>query len=187
MEEWKDIKEFEGLYQVSNYGRVKSLKRILNDGRIWEERVMKTPLSAGYPSVSLRKNNIYVRERVHRLVGKTFLKGYQEKYCINHIDGIKTNNHFSNLEWCTYKENSMHAFINNLNDVINNTRYINMKPTVQLSLNNEFIRIFDSAKEAAKFVKCPIQNITRVCRGGRKSARGFIWKYLKDYENKRSI
>ena len=110
MEEWRDIKGFEGLYQVSNYGRIKSLKRILIDGRIWYERIMKTPLSAGYPSISLRKDNTYFKERVHRVVGKTFIEGYQENYCINHINGIKTDNHISNLEWCTYSENSKHAY-----------------------------------------------------------------------------
>ena len=183
MEEWRDIKEFEGLYQVSNYGRIKSLKRILIDGRIWYERIMKTPLSAGYPSISLRKDNTYFKERVHRVVGKTFIEGYQENYCINHINGIKTDNHISNLEWCTYSENLKHARDTGLNNILIKLKEINMKPTVQLSLNNEFIKIFNSAREASEFVKCPIQNITRVCRGERKSARGFIWKYLKNYEN----
>lgn len=187
MEIWKNIKNFENLYQVSNYGRIKSLKRTLTDGRIWEERIMKTPLSSGYPSVSLRKDNVYFKIRVHTIVGHHFLKGYKKGYCINHIDGIKTNNHFQNLEWCSNADNIKHAYTNKLSNAVDIMKESNSKSTVQLDLNNNLIQIFDSAKDAAEFINCPLQTITRVCRGERKSARGFIWKYLKEYENKKSI
>jgi hypothetical protein len=186
MEIWKNIENFEGFYQVSNKGRVKSLNRKLADGRTWNERIMKTPLSAGYPSVSLRLNNVYLKERVHRLVGKAFVKDYKLGYIINHIDGNKLNNNHTNLEWCTHKHNVNHAFSTGLNNALDKMHETNQKKTVQLDLKNNLIKIYDSAKEAAKAVNCPIQNITRVCRGGRNSARGFKWCYLTDYENRKN-
>jgi hypothetical protein len=183
MEIWKDIKGLEGLYQVSNHGRIKSLKRKLIDGRVWEERIMKTPLSSGYTSVAFRVNNKYFKERVHRLVGFAFLEGYKPGYLINHKDGNKLNNHFSNLEWCDSAHNANHAFITGLNKGIKAMIKINNKKTVQLDFQGNLIQIYDSAKEAAKKINCPIQNITRVCRKERKSARGYKWMYLIDYEN----
>jgi hypothetical protein len=186
MEIWKDIKNFEGLYQVSNLGRVKSLKRELTDGRIWEERILKTPLSSGYPCVSLRLNNVYYKERVHRLVGHAFVNGYQDKYTINHKDGDKTNNEYSNLEWCSLSENIKHALRTGLNNAPAKMHEANQKKTVQLNLNNQVLKVYDSARDAALAVNCPIQNITRVCRGERNSARGYKWIYLVDYEEQNS-
>lgn len=186
MEIWKNIEGFDGLYQVSNKGRVKSLNRKLADGRIWNERIMKTPLSAGYPTVSLRLNNVYVRERVHRLVGKAFVEGYKPEYVINHIDGNKLNNHYTNLEWCNHKNNLNHAFSTGLNNALDRMHETNQKKTVQLDLNGNLIKIHESAKHAAESVNCPIQNITRVCRGERNTARGYKWCYLINYENKNS-
>lgn len=187
MEIWKPIIHLTTDYAISNYGRVKSLERKLIDGRIWKERIIKPVLSQGYYSVTLRVNNLYVKERVHRLVGFTFLEGYQEKYVINHKDGNKLNNHISNLEWCTYKHNLKHAINTGLNNGIKKMHEANLKKTVQLNLDGTVIKIYESAKDAAKAVKCPIQNITRVCRKERNTARGYKWCYLKDYENRTSI
>ena len=186
MEIWKNIKDLEGLYQVSNLGRVKSLCRQLVDGRVWKERIMQTPISSGYPSVSLRINNSYIKERVHRLVGQAFVEGYKKGLVINHIDGNKLNNEASNLEWCTFSENLKHAHKTGLNKAPSKMHQANQKKTVQLNLNNELIKIYDSAKDAAKEVNCPIQNITRVCRGDKNTARGYKWVYLKDYEKQNS-
>ena len=184
MEIWKTITQSNDNYLISNYGRVKSLERKLNDGRVWQERIMKPKLSSGYPAVSLRVDNTYVTERVHRLVGFAFLDGYKKGYVINHKDGNKLNNHVSNLEWCTQKHNMQHARSTGLNNAPQRMHEANCKKTVQLDSENNIIKIYDSAKDAAIAVNCPIQNITRVCRKERNSARGYRWMYLEDYENR---
>jgi len=109
---WKDIVGYEGFYQVSNYGRFRSLDRLIN-GR-WHpypilgcniKPVIKT---TGYSQVGLQKNGKQKVVLAHILVAKHFILNPFNKKCVNHIDCNKTNNHFSNLEWVTYKENSMH-------------------------------------------------------------------------------
>ena len=96
-EVWKDIKGYEGLYQISNYGRVYSVKRKI---------VRKQKLVKGYLVVGLNKNNVAKTLSVHRLVAMHFINNEESKEEVNHIDEVKTNNHVSNLMWCTPKENS---------------------------------------------------------------------------------
>ena len=109
---WKDISSFEGLYQISNLGRVKSLekKRGRNLGVIIPEIIMKLSLSKrGYPRVQLQKNKFKKTIEVHKLVAGAFIENKYNKPQINHIDGNKKNNHVNNLEWCTNNENQKHA------------------------------------------------------------------------------
>ena len=104
MEIWKDIKGYEGLYQVSNEGRIKSMK----SGR-WKttERILKNSLMKnGYTRVNLCKDGVYEAKDVHRLVAETFIPNIDNKPCIGHQDCDKTNNNISNLYWCTYVENN---------------------------------------------------------------------------------
>lgn len=105
---WKDIDGYDGLYQVSNLGHVKSFRR----GR---ERILKaSPNSNGYPKVSLGKcNNTFV----HRLVATAFVPNPDDKPEVNHINGDKSDNRAVNLEWCTPSENTQHAFTTGLNSV----------------------------------------------------------------------
>jgi len=110
---WKDIIGFEGLYQISNYGRVRSLTRTVVEktgksytlqGRIMKVRVNK---KTNYHQACLRKDGKYHYLYIHRLVAQAFLKGEGEE--VNHIDCNKGNNYFENLEWCSRLENSNHA------------------------------------------------------------------------------
>lgn len=103
-EKWKDIIGYEGYYQVSNHGRVKSLSRYKRSERIRKFFKSKT----GYLSVNLRKDNIANTFYVHRLVAMHFLNG-DFNLTVNHKDGNKQNNHVDNLEWCTKGENNSHA------------------------------------------------------------------------------
>lgn len=108
---WKDINGYEGLYQISDSGDVKSIYHQGQDGRIVQERLLKPcPVGKGYLSVCLRKNGKTKREYIHRLVGENFVDNPDKFPVINHIDGDKHNNQFSNLEWVTYSDNNQHAY-----------------------------------------------------------------------------
>lgn len=112
---WKDIKGYEGYYQVSNFGKVKSLDRVqinsLGYKRKLIGRILKPSLRQGYPRIILAKDGDIKHINIHRLVAKHFVKNnnIEENNCVNHIDGNKENNHCSNLEWITSLENSSHA------------------------------------------------------------------------------
>lgn len=115
---FKDIIGYEGLYQVSNIGRVKSLKRIgkgrgLNIGfaeRIFNEKILKPQLTNKYYSVMLSKNGKIKLMKIHRLVLTAFKENKENKSQVNHIDGNKLNNNIENLEWCTVSENITHSY-----------------------------------------------------------------------------
>lgn len=107
--EWRDVVGFEGRYKVSEFGEIYSCLT---------SRTMKTPLKNGYPFLLLldtegKRHNSYV----HRVVAEAYLEADPEKTCVNHIDGIKTNNHYTNLEYCTLPENVEHALTTGLMSV----------------------------------------------------------------------
>lgn len=116
---WKPIPNFEGLYEVSNLGRVKRLDKYINcrnyKKRLLKEKIMK-PIRHrdGYNYVRLYNNKKIKIVSVHRLVAETFISNLENKSQINHIDGNKTNNNVNNLEWVTPKENIQHAIKNGL-------------------------------------------------------------------------
>ena len=116
IETWKDIKGYEGLYQVSNLGRVKSLERyrtsMLKNQKQTKinERILRGNVRKGYVSVVLSKQGFSKGFNVHRLVATAFIPNNEGGHYINHIDGNKQNNIVSNLEWCTCSENAKHAY-----------------------------------------------------------------------------
>lgn len=106
MEIWKDIKDYEGLYQVSNIGRVRRLKGYYcKNDKIIKSRYDKD----GYLQICLSKNNKTKFFRVHRLVACAFIDNLENKLYINHINGIKDDNRVENIEWCTASENQKHC------------------------------------------------------------------------------
>lgn len=182
-EVFRDVLGYEGLYQVSNYGRVKSLERknIFYCGlrkkhleRPTKEKILNYNKSnRGYLQVCLTKDGKSKTYTVHRLVAKAFLPNVKNKKQVNHIDGNKENNSIDNLEWVTSSENNKHAFITGLN------KPHNMRKVNQYNLQGNFIKQWNSITDFLKENNLNLKNsnITTCCKGKRKNAYGFIWKY----------
>ena len=113
-ERWIDIREFEGIYQISNLGRIKSVERYKVIRGIKTkvfEKIMKTQISrAGYKHIRLCKNSKKYDLMIHRLVAEAFCKKPEGKNYVDHIDGVKTNNNYKNLEWVSMAENNQRAY-----------------------------------------------------------------------------
>lgn len=177
VEFWKDIPEYEGLYQASNYGRVKSLSRYYKTGRggiqLLPERILKaSPDTNGYPGVLLCKNGKQKRYSVHRLIAITFLPKFSLEYTqINHKDENKSNNRVENLEWCTA------AYNNRFGERLQKVSRVNSKAVLQFSLEGTLLATYQSATEAAKKLNTWQGIISDACRGKQKTAYGFVWKY----------
>lgn len=179
VEIWKDIPGYEGYYQVSNTGKVKSLERISvrNNGKSEDvkchlrERMLNIQTQAqGYSQVVLSKNGSRKTFRLHALVAKLFVENPFKKKYINHIDGNKKNNKASNLEWVTAKENMAHAYKTGL---INHYK----RKVLQLDENNNVLNKFSSLKEAAECVGGSKCGICDACKGRRVRSYGYKWKY----------
>ena len=181
---WKDVKGFEGLYQVSSFGRVKSLsKRFFvsnqfgktNKIRITKERILRPQLNKyGYLCVTLCKNGIHTLSVVHRLVAKTFIENKNNHVCINHKDENKMNNCVDNLEWCTVKYNQ------NYGTIKERVSYAQSIDIIQCDINGDFIKRWHGINKASRELKINHSNIISCCQGKRKTAGGYIWRYADD-------
>lgn len=179
---WKDIKGYEGIYQVSNLGKVKSL----NYKRGKHEKEIKQALnSRGYLEVGLFNGKVKTH-RVHRLVAQTFIPNPENKDEVNHIDGNKKNNTVNNLEWNTSKENIHHAWENKLICFSKESRkkagISRQKPCLQYDKNNHLIKRWDSLKQASKELGICKSTISMCLNGRYETAGGYVWKF--DIKNK---
>lgn len=168
---WKDAHNFEGLYQVSNLGRIKNSK-----GLIMKQRISKD----GYVRIALFKNGKYKVTYVHILVAIAFIPNPHNKKEVNHIDANKSNNVVTNLEWVTRSENHYHAVKMGLKPIcptIGKHGKDNpcTKPVYQYDLSGKFIKKWSSRDEAANYYHCKPNSISRCMNGVRKSCKGYIW------------
>lgn len=172
MEIWKDIKDYEGLYQVSNYGNVRSL--IKRTGSIIILKPDKT--QSGYFRVTLCKNYERKRYMVHRLVAEAFIPNPNNLPQVNHKDENKTNNRLDNLEWCTPKYNINYGTcIKRFSEKMINNKKIS-KIVIQFTKCGEFINEYPSVSECGRN-GFNIGAVAACCRGILKSHKGYIWKY----------
>lgn len=179
VEIWKPVVGFEGLYEVSNFGRVRSLKRNTTSGKIMTNEVNHK----GYCRVTLTKNNKWKHFSVHRLVAEAFIQNPQNKSQINHIDGNKSNNSVENLEWCTASENQIHARLMGLNSIgMNNEMF--SKPVEMYSILGLYLYTFKSIADAERHTGINHRAISSCCKHktGYKTAGGFVWEYTKGDE-----
>ena len=161
MEEiWKDKKDYEGHYQVSNCGRVKSIK-------FGKERILKPQKNtSGYLCVTLCKNNNQCQFEVHRLVAEVFLPNPNNYKEVNHKNEIKTDNRVENLEWCDRKYNQNYG-----------TRTEKCsKKVYQYTLDGKFVKEWKSTAECGRN-GYNYGNVAACCRGKLKKYKNFIWKY----------
>jgi hypothetical protein len=190
MEIWKDIPGTNGLYEVSNLCRVKSIDRIThvkyNNGTIrskkYKGRIIKTPLiNTGYQHFYCWIDGKSTCFLLHRAVALAFIPNPENKPDINHIDGIKSNCVLSNLEWCTHSENMQHAVRTGLR-LPNNLDKIgclspNAKVVLQFTKSGEFIKKWPCVVEAAEALGLYKSGISCCALGKAKSCGNFIWKY----------
>jgi hypothetical protein len=151
MEIWKDIKGYEGRYQISSLGRVKSLISYFGT----KEKIMKgQPVWTGYLRVCLVKDGKSKMHTIHRMVAEAFIPNPENKPIVNHIDGNITNNRVDNLEWVTYAENSNKSKNVTTSDRWNSTRVIDSNGN-----------IFDSYREAGRYYGISPNTIKNDCIG----------------------
>lgn len=169
-EVWNKIFNFED-YQVSNLGRIKSLKNN-------KEKLLKKYRNIyGYETVHLLNNKVKKVFQVHRLVAQTFIPNLENKQQVNHINGIKTDNRVENLEWCTAKENVAHAQSVLKRDYSKGIEITHLKSQKKVIRSDG--KIYNSIKEAKKDLNNKNAHIVEACQGKLKKTCGYGWQYYK--------
>lgn len=178
MEIWKDVVGYEGLYQVSNEGRVKTL----NYKRTGTERIMRHETDKwGYFKLSLYKNGKMKSVRVHRIVAQAFIPNPQNLATVNHKNEIKTDNRVENLEWLSDYDNRMYGTRLARISIANKGKFVNRKDqsktVLQFTKEGEFVAEFPSLKEVERQLGFNFGNLSNCCRGKIKHSYGYVWKY----------
>lgn len=160
-----DFKDYfiteDGKVISTKHGKTAELKAVVCSG-------------TGYPLVTLvKEGNVRKNKRIHRLLAEAYIPNPLNKTHVNHKDGVKTNNHLSNLEWCTPQENAQHAADTGL------FNYETTKVVIEQYLADEitFVAQHESIHQAGRTTNIAWQNISKVLRGIRPRAGGFHWKY----------
>ncbi len=174
---WKDVVGYEGLYEVSSHGRVKSVARVYQspeDGFNWTKETTNSIKALrvkknGRIDTALIKDGKLIQRYVHRLVAEAFIPNPDNKPCVNHIDNDPSNNKVSNLEWCTYKENTQHSF--NQGRGFWQRQWGENNVSAKISLSDVlFIRAFASSmtrRQIADYLSISIKEVGRIQRKDR--------------------
>lgn len=169
MEEWRDIKGYEGYYQVSNQGRIRNT----NSGRIRATYTNRF----GYIGVGLHKDGEIHEKKIHRLVAEAFIPNPDNLPEVNHKDENKENNTVENLEWCTRKYNINYGTRNDRQkEKVTNNPNIS-KPVGQYTLDGELVKVWPSLAETGRNGYNP-NGVGRSCRGERGKHKGYKWQYI---------
>ncbi len=166
-EEWKDINGYEGKYQISNLGNVRSLNW-RNTGSI--KNLYLKPQNEGYLKIELADNGETRTFLVHRLVATHFVPGYKEGFVVNHLNEIKTDNRVENLEWCSLRDNVRYG------TAIKRSSERHKKPIEQIDKHGRVVRVWVGAIDAETqgFNR---KTISACCVGKVKFHKGYMWRY----------
>lgn len=173
---WKDIPEWEGYYQASTIGRVRSVTRYVRTSRgvrISQGHTLTPTISCGYYYVQLSKKNKTRRCRVNRLIALTFIPNPHGYPYVNHKDENKLNNQVSNLEWCD------ECYNYHFGNAIKKSSKGRMKQIIVSDDNGHVVYEFQSQKEASEKLGLKPSIISRYCNGKRKDPNKYIWRYKK--------
>ena len=180
---WKDIKGFEGLYQVSTLGRVRSLDKYIDakiknvDKVLKRGKILKPYYGKdGYLRVHLCKNGKRTRFLVHRLVAEAFISNPDNLPCVNHKDEDKTNNYPCNLEWCTYKYNTNYGTRNKRASIKLINREDLSKKVYQYDLKGNLINVWASTMDCDRNGFC-YSGVSSCCLGNIKIYKKYVWSY----------
>lgn len=200
---WKDVVGYEGLYQVSNMGRIATLSHTIeclsdyNGIKVKKTFNIKQCLRKlylgkhGYVECTLRNGKRIKLMKVHRIVAEAFIPNPQNLSSVNHKDEDKTNNHIDNLEWCTHKYNSNYGTRNkriksslsnaHKNGLYNNSYRLKSKPIIGISLSDNSTIFFKKSLDLEKqgFER---HIVSKCCRNLRLDYKGYKWMFLSDYE-----
>lgn len=181
---WKDVIGFEGIYQISNHGRIKSFKKN-KKGQI----LSNVNKNGDYFSIVLQSGNKMVSTRIHRLVVEHFIGPIPKGYQVHHIDGNKQNNHVDNLEIISQRTHAILSRIDNpkmIEGMVNYNQNIRPKKIYQYALDGSFIAEYSNSAEASKATGVCSRNILQVANKDeykpghiRKQAGGFVWSFEK--------
>jgi len=185
MENWKPVKDYEGFYEVSDLGRVRSVSRMINSGikhnseTLKKGKVLKNNLKRnGYLTCDLSKNNVVKTKTIHRLIADAFLEKVEGKNYVNHKNAIKTDNRAKNLEWVTCKENARHAIdMGLIPEPLQCKRILCVEAKLEFKSSVEAARWLNETKHNhTKNILVMARNIRAVCSGKREKTNGYRWK-----------
>lgn len=177
IEKWKDINGYEGLYQISSFGNVKSLNRVVDRGFSklpLKGKILKPNNNGGYLYVILSKHCVTKTAFIHKLVAEAFIPNPDNLPCVNHKDENSQNNYVDNLEWCTYSYN------NSYNGLAKKKGKLKQKTVLQYDLNGSFIREWKNSEVASKYYGITTRAIYNCCQGRTKTSGGYKWTYKKN-------